>query len=196
VENAFFTINNLEPQFLEENKKVILYAGNFYGERKLNYLFEPIKQLSEDGIIENQSLKIHVFGKITDEDKEYSVKLNLQDLIKEHNTVSTKEILKYMKGSDILYLPQGDDVNYSIPYKFFDYLSVQKPILAVTPSDSATAQIINETGSGESADISDSKSIFNALKKILCNNRQYSFNSGKYTWENISSRYIEVLKSL
>lgn len=196
IENAFVPVNNIEPLSLEKNKKIILYAGNFYGERKLSYLFRPIQQLNEEGAISKDSLAIHVFGKITDEDKNYLSKYNFNNLVTEHNKVSTHEVLKFMKGADILYLPQGDDVNYSVPYKFFDYLSVKKPILAVTPVYSATAEVIKETGCGETGNINDSTSVYTALKKILCDKKNYTFNAEQYTWASISSKYMKLIDSL
>ncbi len=50
---------------------------------------------------------------------------------------------------------------------FYDYLSVKQPILAITSPNSATAEIVNEIGCGEVGDISDSDSVFKALRNIL-----------------------------
>ncbi len=196
IENAFIPVNGLEPNSLEKNRKVLLYAGNFYGQRKINYLFEPLKKLENDGIIKPGSLAVHIFGKIADDDRELMNKYSLQDCVFEHSKVSFDEVLKYMKGADILYLPQGDDVKYSVPYKFFDYLSVKQPILAITSPNSATAEIVNEIGCGEVADISNSNSVFNALSNILNAKKQYSFNANKYSWQSITQRFIEILESI
>jgi glycosyltransferase involved in cell wall biosynthesis len=195
IENAFFPANSLEPNFLEKNRRVILYAGNFYGQRKINYLFKPLLELEEKGLIKADSFMIHIFGKIADDDKECIVKFGLQNYVIEHSKISEREILKYMKGADILYLPQGDDVKYSVPYKFFDYIRVKKPILAVTSPKSATAEIVNEVGCGEVADISDSDSVFNALYNILKGDKEYSFNAEKYTWQNITLKYKYILNN-
>ncbi len=121
---------------------------------------------------EKGALIMHIFGSITDEDREQLKKFGMENYVVEHSKVTSDQIVRFMRGANILYLPQGDDVKYSIPYKFYDYISVQRPILAVTSSGSATAEIINELGCGEAADISDSKSIYNALRNIVCSQKR------------------------
>ncbi len=41
----------IDPFYLEKDKIVILYAGNFYSGRKLNYLFEPILKLYDNKLL-------------------------------------------------------------------------------------------------------------------------------------------------
>ncbi len=190
-------MQSINPNYLDKNKIVILYTGNFYGDRKLNYLFEPIQNLYNKGLIKSGSIAIHVFGKLRDDDKDIIERLQLQTLVNEHEKVSYENVVAYMKGADILYLPQGGDVKYSIPFKFFDYLNARKPILAVTSLHSAINDIMQEIECGEIADINDSNSIFNALNKILVEKNAYSFKHiENYSWENISSRYLNIIHSI
>ena len=66
-------------------------------------------------------------------------------MIINHERIEYHELLRYLKGADVLYIIQGNEHKYSIPYKLIDYLSVKKPILAVTSKFSATYNIIDET---------------------------------------------------
>ena len=107
------------------------------------------------------------------------------------------ELLQYLKGADVLYIIQGNEHKYSIPYKLIDYLSVKKPILAVTSKYSATYNIINETESGEAADINESDSIYAALRNILVENKKYSFaGREKYSFENVFNEYLQIINSI
>ncbi len=78
-------------------------------------------------------VSIHVFGKIQDEDADLIKKLNLNEIVFDHEKIEYSLLTRYMKGADILYLSQGDDHSDCVPYKIIDYLTIGKPILAVTP---------------------------------------------------------------
>ena len=194
IHNAYLSQNNLVPVKLEDNKKVIMYAGNFYGERNLGCLVKPFTKLVKEKKIQKDNIKIHVFGKTLEEDNLLFEKNYLGDMIVKHEYEQYDKILSYMKGADILYLPQGGDVKYSIPYKFYDYLSVKKPILAVTSLDSATSNIMNELDCGECGEINNEESIYHSLEELLVKNRTYSFkNVEKYSWESIAEKYLNVI---
>jgi len=194
INNAFSSNNGLNTKFLESDKKVILYAGTFYGERKLNYLYSPLKKLFDEKIIDPESVRIHVFGNVPKEDKEMLSNISLGDILVEHDRISYQEVLEFMKGADILYLSQGYDHSYCIPYKLIDYLSVKRPILALAPLNSSTYELMTEVDSGECADISNPESVYTALQKLLANDNNYSFNGvEKYSWQYASQKYRQVL---
>ena len=140
------------------------------------------------------SFAIHVFGRIPAEDYSLAEELNLQNNIFRHDHISHDEIKRYMKGADILYLPQSVLGKYSIAYKFFDYLSVRKPILAITSKDSAIAEIMKEIDCGEVADYSDEDSVYNSLLKLINKNHKYEFNNiENYSWESAAKKYSKII---
>ena len=187
---------SIDPSYLDKDKIVLLYAGNFYSGRKLNYLFDPILKLYDNNLIKRGNIAIHVFGKIIDEDIKVIEKLGLEDMVIEHEKVTHDQILSYMKGADILYLPQGDILKYAVAYKFFDYLSVKKPILSISALESAMTDIMDELDCGEKADTS-CPSVYNALVKLLVEKKVYSFRGMEnYTWDNITQKYIKIISSI
>ena len=198
ISNAYdYSVQDIVPVKLEKNKLVILYAGNFYGARKLSYLFDPLIKLFANGLIQKEQISIHVFGELCDEDIDLISKLNLNSLINKHSKVEYKNIISYMKGADILYLPQGPEVKYSLAYKFFDYLGVKKPILAVTSCDSAISDIMHEIECGEIANMENNESIYQALHNILIKKNIYSFNGiEKYSWQFIAEKYLRIIKTI
>jgi hypothetical protein len=194
INNAYLNTDGLERKYLESDKKVILYAGSFYGERKLNYIYNPLKRIFNEKIFDKDLIRIHVFGEVPKEDKDLLSSLSLESILIEHGIISYVEVLKYMKGADILYLSQGYDHSYCIPYKLIDYLSVKRPILALAPLESSTYEVMKNVDSGEIADISDTESIYHALIRLLAGNNNYSFNGvEKYSWDFATQKYIEVL---
>ena len=118
-------------------------------------------------------------------------------LVYEHASVDYRTVLRFMKAADILYLPSGRDVKYALPFKFFDYLSVRRPILAVTPSDSAVAMFVSDLDCGEVVEPDRVTKIADALERILARSQKYSYcGSEQYNWTSIASRYSQLMNGL
>ena len=178
---------------LEKGKKVILYAGSFYGKRRLKYIFEPLIKLFGNNKLKNK-ISIHVFGKIHDEDADFIKKLSLTEVVFEHKKIEYSLLTRYLSGADILYLSQGDDHSDCVPYKLIDYLTIGKPILAVTPLNSSTYNFMQKLDVGIAADIDNHDSIYNALKELLIDERQFSFSGiEEYSLSNVAEKYYKII---
>jgi hypothetical protein len=186
----------IEPLLLEEKRKVILYAGNFYGKRRIKYLFEPLLKLYSSNELK-ETVSIHVFGKLHKEDGELIKKLNLSDIVFEHERINYSLLEQYMKGADILYLSQGDDHRDCVPYKLTDYLTIKRPVLALTSPNSATDDFMKEVDCGIAADMDDPDSIYRALKELLLDERRISFDGiEKYSLNNVAEKYYQIINDL
>jgi hypothetical protein len=53
----------------------------------------------------------------------------------------------------------------TVPGKLFEYLAVGRPVLAVAPPDSATADVLNQTGGGWLAPSGDPEAIVRVLRQ-------------------------------
>ena len=108
--------------------------------------------------------------------------------------VSYQEIQRVMRKADILFLLSGDDVSYAIPYKFFDYLSVRRPILAVASKQSMVERLMATVDCGEYADFSDPAEIRRALTKLIANSRSYSFEGvDQFHWSTAAEKYFHLI---
>lgn len=182
------TINAIVP---EEEKYNITYAGSFYGDRNLRMLIDPFIMLQNSGIISSE-IRVHVYGKCTDEDMHAFRKSNLTDTIVQHDSLDHDNILRVLAGSDALFLPSGGDVLYALPYKLFDYLKVKKPILAVAPVDSEVHRFMKDYQVGEFAELGNSESIFRALSKIYTGSSKFlEKDLDRFHWDNIAREYSE-----
>jgi glycosyltransferase involved in cell wall biosynthesis len=191
IPNGYMPNKQIEAKILEKNKRIIVYAGNFYGNRNINHLIDAIVRLSSEKMFE---LSLHIFGSLSDPDKEKLKLLNIpSSTVKEHKKVSYSELLQYLKGADILYISQNKDHEYSVPYKLIDYLSVKKPVLAVTSKNSATENILREVDCGEISFEDDPESIYCALKTILIAPEKYSFSGvEKYSFDKVANEFITL----
>ena len=196
ISNGFQSTRKVKPLLLEENKKVILYAGKFYGDRKLSFLGNALIKLINNNEIDKNSIRFHIFGTLKLKDKEYFRELNLIELIYEHQMVDYHTMLRYMSAADVLLLLSGMNVKYAIPYKFYDYISVKRPILALAPKDSAVENLMIELDCGEICHFNNTHSIETALRNILVLKRNYTFSGiENYHWDSIAQKYEHVLCS-
>ena len=197
VTNGFYSAKNCQPLSLEENKKNMVYAGAFYGERKISLLAEPLFELLKKGMISKNNFCFHIFGKLKDFDREVIKKYDLQEIIKEYPLVPHKQLIQLLKSADILVLIISNKMKYSVSYKFYDYLSTGKPILAIVPEDSAMEQMMHEIDCGRCAYINDKESIFKHLKIMLVENKEYTYlKARRYNWEEIGKKYAEIIRNL
>ncbi len=197
IPNGYWNMPEVKAELLEKDKKVILYAGNFYGSRSINHLVQAVTKLASDEVLHSVRFSIHVFGSVPPAEFQKLKSYNIPSgFIVEHNMISYNELFKYLKGADILYISQGKDHEYSVPYKLIDYFSIKKPILAITTRDSATHNILKEVDCGETAFMDEPESIYNALKNILLNLNTYSFKGVEnYYFSSIAAKYIDILKN-
>ncbi len=197
ITNGMSSIEQIQAVRLGGGTKNILYAGTFYGQRRLSLILGPLCDFFESGRIEKKDVRIHVFGEIPKDDWENVKVHGLEDIVEQHERVSHKEVLSYMKGADILLFFSGDDVNYALPFKVFDYLSAKKPILAIAPRESAVAEFMAEMDCGEMGVIDDAESIRSALSSVLEGNRSYLFQGlGRYYWESVGKEYAALIERL
>ena len=197
ITNGFHEIDSSTPLRLEHDRSVILYAGTFYGQRRIGLLIEPLQQLIKHGEISGAALRVHIFGQLLPVDRATIAVAGLTEQVIEHPFVEYATLIRYMKGADLLFLPSGTDVPYAIPGKFYDYLSVQRPILALGVPGSALESIVHETNCGEFVAIDDPAAIAAAIKKILTGGASYNFaGASNYTWNKIAEQYDGVIQSV
>jgi glycosyltransferase involved in cell wall biosynthesis len=131
---------------------------------------------------------------VRDKDLHEIKEKKLSDLIVTHKPVPYKTILQYLKGADILFLPSGASVGYALPYKFFDYLKVEKPVFASAPENSSVAMLMRNISCGLLCPPYDEELASKNLKQLISDQLVFDF-AGKeaYTWEKLSERYADIL---
>lgn len=194
IHSGYHNGDAVQPFSLGENRKNMIYAGRLSGERGMELLAKPLYQLLDKGLINKNNFCFHHFGQFNDEDREIIDYYGLQEIVKRHAPVNYEQMLKYLKGGDILVLLSGSDVSYAIPFKFYDYLRVKRPILAVAPENSAVAEMMQEIDCGRLAIINNEVSILVNLRAMLFEEKEYSFSgSENYTWEKAGNSYLELI---
>jgi hypothetical protein len=175
----------------------MLYAGNFYGTRRLSVIAAVLAELLTKGEISAETFQFHLYTSLNSADRSLIRKLRIDSLIHVHSQVPYQEIKRLMVLSDILFLPSGDDVAYAVPFKFFDYLSARRPILAVAPKGSSVYRLMQSVDCGEFAEFGETAAILEAVRSLIRKNKSYTFNgSEQFLWKNVASTYMTVIDRL
>jgi hypothetical protein len=195
ITNGFYDHCNIEPLNPVNGQLCMLYAGHLRSERRLKHIVPQIAELISEGELSKDSFNFILFSNITREDKEVIDQFGLSDIVKVYSKVSYNLILRYLKGSDILYLLSGSDFRYAIPFKFFDYLSVKKPIFAIAPKNSSIYRLMDEIDCGECAMIYDGNAIKDKLRTIIRKRSSYTFSGrNEYLWCHKANSYISIIR--
>lgn len=138
----------------------IVHTGNIYGLRTIKYLLMAISELRE-----RDSFEFHFYGKIKNEETQYVNMYNLQGCVKICEQVPYHKSLALMSESDVLLVVDAPLENSPFfPSKLADYIGANKTIMALTPHDSTTTEILTELGFADFIAASDN---VDAIKNIL-----------------------------
>jgi glycosyltransferase involved in cell wall biosynthesis len=183
------------------NDFIISHFGLINNFRNPRNFWEAIKQLSENLEFKNK-VKIRLYGtiesNILDELKTDEI---LKDLIEIKSPVSHEEVLNAYTESDLLLLLLNDSNNAKghIPGKLFEYMASETPILALGPPDGDSAQIINDTNTGNIFNWSELENIKTTIYLHFEKNHHPKIDKSvlnNYSREFLTSKLSEVLNNL
>jgi glycosyltransferase involved in cell wall biosynthesis len=150
-------------QKIETDKFVITHTGTIYGERNPNGILIAIKSLIEEGLINPQEIVVQLVGRISPRVNISSFNsLDNWQIVKVIPTVSHQECLCFLSESTVLLLLEGGH-HLAIPAKLFEYIAVEKPILALAGKKGAIREVIEKHGLGIAVEPEDLNGIKGAL---------------------------------
>jgi len=134
------------------DKFTITYTGVLYdGKRDPSMLFEALKNLISDGVIDPGRVEVRFFGSqdpwLSDEIKN----ANLDDIVKVFGFVPRDQALQRQRESQLLLLLLWNNPKEKGVYtgKVFEYLAAGRPIIALGgPEESVVKDLLNETQAG------------------------------------------------
>ena len=144
-DDAIFKATGFETTDILDSTFTISYLGRILNDWYHNpaILFQALSELSEEGELGTNDLKINFYGVdqrklsdyLTDENKTF---------VQFFPRVSMDQVVEIMKSSQALLLITNQGREGVLTTKFFEYAGVQKPIVCV-PGDGAELQELIET---------------------------------------------------
>ncbi len=149
------------------NHKIrISYLGTLYQNRTLSKFLKAVSDIGRQ--FPEYDLDIYMIGNFYRETLEEINNSGIAERICIIPQVEHRQAIQYMLDSDILLLVIGDRTTKSVlTGKIFEYLRVQKPVLALTPQDGEAAELLRLCGHTAICDIHDTPEIERNLLDIL-----------------------------
>lgn len=132
----------------------ISHIGSFYGERN------PSNFLAALSLLRGQNRLPPVTVKLIGISKPITIPENLLEVVEVSSAISYVQALETMRGSDSLLLIHPTNGSKGVyTGKLFEYLGMQKPIIALIDPEDVAAQLIQKANAGFITDNSDIKGI-------------------------------------
>lgn len=167
-----------DRQSLFQKQFTLSYVGSFYGIITPNNLLQALVDLKRNKLI-NQDFVFKIVGNR----KPINIPLEIKENVLLYNRVSHDQAIEEIKKSDVLLIihPTGRKGVYT--GKLFDYLAINRTILALADPNDVIADMLNETNAGFIIDNADIEGIKKSVLKCftLWKNREVLYRN----WEVI-----------
>jgi len=127
----------------------IVYTGDLYGKRSPEPILKALRALKDkEGI--GEKIKVKLIGAVKDKFRCLISKYRLEDVVEAIDVIPHKDALHHLHTADVLLLIDAstDGPSPFLPLKLLEYIPVRKPILAITPLEGASADVVRSTKTG------------------------------------------------
>jgi hypothetical protein len=159
-----------EPTEKDNNAGVrLVHSGLLYPfERDPKHFFKALARLKKDKRIDATTLRVEL--RASGSEAYYSAligEFGIDDIVHLLPPLPYRQALQNCAHADGLLLFQGASCNHLIPAKAYEYLRLQRPILALTDSRGDTASLFREVGGAMIVNLADEEAIYMALPSFL-----------------------------
>jgi hypothetical protein len=187
------------------NKFTITYTGGLMeGKRDPALLFEALRKLITDGIVDPNHIEVRFFGPQDRWLIKEIKKFNLDDVVKVFKSIPRDCALHRQRESHLLLLLLWDNPKEIGVFtgKIFEYLASKRPILALNgPKNSVVKDLLEETRTGHY--ITSRADLEMVLSKYYLEYLQYSMTPStdtcaisKYSQVEMARKFSEILNKI
>jgi glycosyltransferase involved in cell wall biosynthesis len=128
----------------------VAHIGSIYSFRKVDLLFEAVRNLAEKKLIHERDFRLLFVGMYDPALPDKISRYGITQYVVMRDMVAHQQALQVMFQSHLLLLVKGlgKNSNSQIPGKLFEYLGTGNEIIGLVPLNSEAADIIRETKSG------------------------------------------------
>lgn len=188
---------NLKRQRLNNENRVFefLHLGTLYGSRNLDNIFKALDELYEDNDIVKGEIKILNLGSVYCETKDQYLRRDDFEIIEETGRINA---LKRANLANCLIIIQHNDNRSieTIPYKTYDYLNLQKPLLAIINNDEIVNLLNKNNNISENAHPDNIIEIKEKIKKTVYLSKMKRKVTLKYNiFPDINLQFLEMINN-
>ena len=137
---------------LKPNSEVfkMSYVGSLLRDRNPFLLWEVLSELINENKDFNACFELHFYGKQANNFKEIIAHYKLDSIVHFHGYVPHQEAIELMSSSQVLLLIEinSEQTSEIIPGKLFEYLGVNRPVLALGPENWSAGELITALKAG------------------------------------------------
>ena len=189
-------------------KFTISHLGSIEYERTPELVFQAVRELCDEGMVQRGEIEIRLVGKCHEvcgrPMTELIAEYGLGDIVNMVRPVPRDEALKEMRRAHVLLLlaPQQ---KIQIPGKAYEYIGANRPILAITEQDGATAGVIMSVGGAvvSQGDVKEMKKVleswygeFRCGLDVQVRPSELGVKAIEFEWDRLGARYSQVLRSV
>jgi glycosyltransferase involved in cell wall biosynthesis len=138
---------------------VLTHAGSFYGGgRDPDALFAAMASLRAQGVLTPANFLLRLVGHPEAAVRARVAEHGVADLVEETGAVAYPDSLAALAASSAVLLLTHLHLS-SIPVKFYDYLGVRRPMLALTNPEFEVAALVRQSGAGTVIHLQDAEAI-------------------------------------
>jgi len=161
-----FEADNGDISLSETDRPKIVYVGGVTRRRDPTNLFLAMARArqSQPAFLP----ELHFVGSLESRWLSMVEALGLSADVYYHGPVEHGVSIQFVKAASacLLFSPQDDGCRTVVPGKLYEYLAARKPVLAITPRDSATAHLLDASDIGWVADPENVSEIEEALLAV------------------------------
>ncbi len=190
------------PLINENNFFTIAHIGTLTENQNPTQLWKVLREICQENKTFREMLRIRLVGKVDFSVLSEIKKQNLESQLSLSNYLPHSKAIEEQQQANLLLLllvHNRKTAKGILTGKLFEYLAVQRPILAIGATDSDVADILEETKAGNIVDFEDAPTLkekiltsFNNFK--VGNQRNFSSNIDKYTRQNLTQQLVKLLE--
>lgn len=205
IENGYDPddLNDIQLESEQNNKFTIRYIGSLKTNQFFKNFFLILKELEQQEEYRNQ-IKLELIGYVDPSIREFIAKQAIKTEINIQGYVPHTEAIKKMASADLLILAigKGELSKNVVSTKIYEYLMVQKPILAFGHPEGSANKIIRETNAGKMFTYNEYQEVKEYLLKVFNSWKQGDLyphevkHADKYNFKKLTKRLSKVFEEV